>query len=138
LLGFQVRVLQARRASETTPTFDTLAELRADALVVVADPLFTNARTQIAELAAKHKVPAIYATRELVAAGGLMSYGIDLVDSIRQAGVMAGKIIKGAKPADLPVQQVVKVLLTINLTTAKTLGLTIPPILLGRADEVIE
>jgi putative tryptophan/tyrosine transport system substrate-binding protein len=138
LLGFQVRVLQARTASEITPAFDTLAELRADALVVVADPLFTNARAQIAELAAKHKVPAIYATRELVAAGGLMSYGIDLVDSIRQAGVMAGKIIKGAKPADLPVQQVVKVLLTINLMTAKTLGLTIPPILLGRADEVIE
>ena len=138
LLGFQVRVLQARTASEITPAFDTLAELRADALVVVADPLFTNARAQIAELAAKHKVPAIYATRELVAAGGLMSYGIDLVDSIRQAGVMAGQIIKGAKPADLPVQQVVKLLLTMNLTTAKTLGLTIPPILLGRADEVIE
>jgi putative tryptophan/tyrosine transport system substrate-binding protein len=137
LLGFQVRVLQARTASEIAPAFDTLAELRADALVV-ADPLFTNTRAQIAELAAKHKVPAIYATRELVAAGGLMSYGIDLVDSIRQAGVMAGKIIKGAKPADLPVQQVVKVQLTINLATAKTLGLTIPPILLGRADELIE
>src|SRR5262249_8325691 len=102
-LGFQVGVLQARTASEITPVFDTLAELRADALVIVADPLFTNARTQIAELAAKYKVPAIYATRELVAAGGLMSYGIGLVDSIRQAGVMAGKIINGANTADLPV-----------------------------------
>ena len=138
LLGFQVRVLQARNASEIPLAFDTLAELRADALVVVADPLFTNARAQIAELAAKQKMPAIYATRELVAAGGLMSYGIDLVDSIRQAGVMAGKIINGTNPADLPVQQVVKVQLTINLTTAKMLGLTIPPILLARADEVIE
>ena len=136
--GRWVRTKPATRAHELSisPLFPGFYLLGSP--VVVADPLFTNARAQIAELAAKQKMPAIYATRELVAAGGLMSYGIDLVDSIRQAGVMAGKIINGTNPADLPVQQVVKVQLTINLTTAKMLGLTIPPILLARADEVIE
>ena len=118
--------------------FGTLVELHTGALIVSTDPLFTNQRAQVAALAARHAVPAIYVWREFVAAGGLMSYGTDLADVHRQAGIYTGKILKGAKPADLPVEQVVKVQLFINLTTAKTLGLTIPLTLSGRADEVIE
>ena len=118
--------------------FGTLVELHAGALIVSTDPLFTNQRAQIVALAARHAVPAIYVWREFVIAAGLMSYGADFVDIFRQAGVLTGKILKGAKPADLPVQQIVKVQLVINLKTAKTLGLTVPLPLSGRADEVIE
>jgi putative ABC transport system substrate-binding protein len=107
-------------------------------LVLGGDPFFTNQRDQIVSLAARHALPAIYALRLFPAAGGLMSYGADLADSFRQAGVYAGKILQGLKPADLPVEQVVKVKLVINLQTAKALGLTIPPLLLARVDEVIE
>ena len=99
--------------------FGTLVELHAGALIVSTDPLFTNQRAQVAALAARHAVPAIYVWREFVAAGGLMSYGTDLADVHRQAGIYTGKILKGAKPADLPVEQVVKIELVINLTTAK-------------------
>jgi putative ABC transport system substrate-binding protein len=137
-LGLQLHILPASTASEIDAAFGTLAALRVGALAVTGDPIFTNRKDQILALAAGHAVPAIYEWREFAIAGGLMSYGPDLADSYRQAGVYTGKILKGAKPADLPVQQVAKLELVINLTTAKTLGLTIPLPLLGRADEVIE
>jgi putative ABC transport system substrate-binding protein len=137
-LGLQLHVLRASTASEIDAAFGALVELRADALVFGGGPFFTNQRAQIVGLAARYAVPAIYGVRLFPAAGGLMSYGADLADSFRQAGVYTGKILNGAKPADLPVEQVVKVELVINLTTAKTLGLTIPQSLLGRADEIIE
>jgi hypothetical protein len=107
-------------------------------LLVSVDSFFINQRDQIVALAARHAVPAIYGVREFAAAGGLMCYGLDVADSYRQVGTYAGKILKGAKPADLPVQRVVRVEFVVNLKTAKTLGLTFPITLLGRADEVIE
>jgi putative tryptophan/tyrosine transport system substrate-binding protein len=137
-LGPQLHVLRASTVSEIDAAFGTLVELRAGALVVAGDPFLTNRRAQIVALAARYAVPAIYAWREFAEAGGLMSYGPDLADSSRLAGVYTGKILKGAKPADLPVEQAVKIQLVINLKTAKTLGLTVPLPLLGRADEVIE
>jgi putative tryptophan/tyrosine transport system substrate-binding protein len=137
-LGLQLHILPASTPNEIDSAFETLVELRAGALVVSTDPLFTNQRAQIVALAARHAVPAIYIWREFVEAGGLMSYGTDLTGSHRQAGIYTGKILKGAKPADLPVQEVVKVELVINLKTAKALGLTVPLPLSGRADEVIE
>jgi putative ABC transport system substrate-binding protein len=137
-LGFQLQVLKASTNSEIDAAFETLAGLRAEALVVYGDPFFTNQKDQIVALAARHAVPAIYEWREFVLAGGLMSYGTNFTDSWRQAGVLTGKILRGAKPADLPIQQAVQLQLVINLQTAQALGLTIPPILLARADEVIE
>jgi putative ABC transport system substrate-binding protein len=137
-LGLRLHVLNASTETEIDAAFGTLIELRAGALVVSVDPFLNNQRAQIVALAARHAVPAIYGLRESVAAGGLMSYGIDLADTYRQAGIYIGKILKGAKPADLPVQQAVKVEFAINLKTAKALGLTFPITLLGRADEVIE
>jgi len=137
-LGLQAYVLRASTPSEIDAAFRGLVDLGAAALVVAGDPFFTSQRAQIVALAARDAVPAIYIYREFVAAGGLMSYGTDLADSYRQLGLYAAKILKGARPADLPVQQVVKLELVINLKTAKTLGLTLPYTLLGRADEVIE
>jgi putative ABC transport system substrate-binding protein len=137
-LGLQLHILPARTANEIDSAFETLVELRAGALVVSTDPLFTNQRAQIVALAASHAVPAMYVWREFATAGGLMSYGTDLTDTYRQLGLYTGKLLKGAGPADLPVQQIVKIELVINLTTAKALGLTIPLTLSGRADEVIE
>jgi putative ABC transport system substrate-binding protein len=137
-LGLQLHVLPASSPSEIDTTSGTFIELRAGALVVAGDPLLFNRRAQIVALAARHAVPAIYAWREFATAGGLMSYGTDIADTSRPAGEYTGKILKGAKPADLPVQQAVKVEFVINLNTAKTLGLTIPLPLLGLADEVIE
>jgi putative ABC transport system substrate-binding protein len=136
--GLQMHVLGASNESEIDAAFRTLVQFRAGGLVVGADPFFDNPTDQIVALAARHAVPAIYVWREFAAAGGLMSYGTDLADTMRQAGVLAGKILKGAKPADLPVQQVVKVGLVINLKTAQALGLTVPMTLSGRADEVVE
>ena len=107
-------------------------------VVVSADPLFTNQRAQLVVLAARHAIPAIYAYREFAVAGGLMSYGTNLAAAYRQTGIYAGTILKGAKPSDLPVQQVVKVELIINVRTAKATGLTVPPSMLARADEIIE
>ena len=138
ILGLQAHGVEARSPNEIDAAFEALIGLRARALVVSTDPLFTNQRAEIIALAARHSVPAIYAYRLFPAAGGLMSYGADLADSYRQTGVYTGKILKGVKPADLPVQQAVRIDLVINLNTAKALGLTIPPTLLARADEVIE
>jgi putative ABC transport system substrate-binding protein len=137
-LGLELHILPATTASEIDAAFAALVELRAGALVVGADPFLTARKDQIVALAARHTVPAIYNYREEASAGGLMSYGVDLREESRQIGVLTGKILNGAKPADLPVQRAVKLELVINLKTAKALGLTIPQTLLGRADEVIE
>jgi putative ABC transport system substrate-binding protein len=137
-LGLQLLVLQASIPGEIDAAFRTVVERHAGALVAGDDPLFTARRDQIVALAARHAVPAIYAWREFVTAGGLMSYGSALADMHHQAGVLAGKILKGAKPAELPVEQAVRVGLVVNLKTATALGLTMPQALLGRADEVIE
>ena len=137
-LGLQLHVLDASTEGEIDAAFGKLIELRAGGLVVSVDSFLINQRAQIVALAARHAVPAIYGVREFATAGGLMSYGLDLADLYRQLGIYAGKILKGAKPADLPVQQVARVEFVINLKTAKTLGLTFPITLLGRADEVIE
>jgi putative tryptophan/tyrosine transport system substrate-binding protein len=137
-LGLQLHVLNASTESEIDRAFGTLVELRAGALVVSVDVFLNNQRAQIVALAARHAVPAIYGVREFATSGGLMSYGNDLADAYRQSGIYAAKILKSEKPADLPVQQVVRVEFVINLKTAKTLGLTFPLPLIGRADEVIE
>ena len=138
-LGLQLRILNAGNDRDFDAVFATLVQLRPSALIVGSDP-FLNSRSeqQLVALAARHAVPAIYNYRESVKAGGLMSYGTSLVDGWRLAGVYASKILGGAKPADLPIQNAVKVELVINLNTVKTLGLTFPLPLLGRADEVIE
>jgi putative ABC transport system substrate-binding protein len=137
-LGLQLHVLDASTEGEIDAAFEKLIELRAGGLLVGADAFLLSRPDQIVALAARHAVPAIYGVREFATAGGLMSYGTDLADSYRQLGIYAGKILKGAKPADLPVQRVARVEFVINLKTAKTLGLTFPITLLGRADEVIE
>jgi putative ABC transport system substrate-binding protein len=138
-LGVELRVLNVTNAIEIDTAFATiLAKEHSAPLVVSADPLFTNHRVQVVVLAARHAIPAIYAWREFAAAGGLMSYGPDLADAYRQVGTYAGRILKGAKPTDLPVLQVVKVELVINVNTAKAIGVAIPSMLLARADELIE
>jgi putative ABC transport system substrate-binding protein len=137
-LGLELHFLQASTPNEIEAAFETLVGLHAGALVISADTFLTSQRAQIVTLAARHAVPAIYVVRFFPAAGGLMSYGPDYADGYRQMGIYTGKILKGAKPADLPLQQMVKVELVINLTAAKALGLAVPMTLLGRADEVIE
>jgi len=137
-LGQQIRILNASTEGEVDAAFATLGELRIGAILVASDPFFVSRRDQIVALAARQALPAIYQFREFPVGGGLMSYGASLADAYRQLGVYTGKILKGAKPAELPFQQVVKVEMIINLKTAKALGLTVPLSLLGRADEVIE
>jgi putative ABC transport system substrate-binding protein len=131
-------VLTATNPDEIEAAFATLVRERAGALVISGETFFLTQRDLLVGLAARHAVPAVYAFREFVLAGGLLSYGTDYVDAYRQVAVITGRILKGERPADLPVQQVTKIQLAINLKTAKTLGLTIPIPLLGRADEVIE
>ena len=136
--GVQLHVLKASSESEIDTAFASLVQLHAGALVVGADPFLSGRREQLVALASRHAVPSIYAWREFAASGGLISYGPSLTSAFRLTGHYAGKVLKGAKPADLPVQQSTTFELVINLKTAKTLGLTIPPSLLARADEVIQ
>jgi putative ABC transport system substrate-binding protein len=137
-LGVQLHVLRASTEAEIDTAFAALAELRAGGLVIGSDVFFNTRSEQLAALSLRHAVPTIYQYREFAAAGGLMSYGTNIGDGFRLCGIYAGRILKGEKPADLPVQQATKVELIINLNTARALGLTIPLSLLGRADEVIE
>jgi putative ABC transport system substrate-binding protein len=137
-LGLQIRKVTARNERELDAAFSTMHTPRVDALIVSQDGYYIHRRDQIVALAARHAMPAVYSWREYPAAGGLMSYAPSLAEGYRQVGIYIGRILKGAKPADLPVLQPTKFELAINLHTAKALSLEVPPTLLARADEVIE
>jgi putative ABC transport system substrate-binding protein len=137
-LGRRLLVIRAGSAREIDAAFATLAEQRANAVIVASDPFYTTRVRQVAVLAARHAVPAVYTVREFPEAGGLISYGNSVTDAYRRVGIYAGRILKGAKPPDMPVDRATKFELVINLGTARALGIEIPPSLLARADEVIE
>jgi putative ABC transport system substrate-binding protein len=136
--GLQVKVLNASTSREIEAAFASFVHERPDALFIGAEPYFYSRRVQLAVLAASHRLPSTYSQRDFAEAGGLMSYGTNVADAWRQIGVYAGRLLKGTKPADLPVVQASKFALVINLPTARALGLEVPPMLLARADEVIE
>jgi putative ABC transport system substrate-binding protein len=138
VMGLKLQILVAGTSREIGAAFGSLVRERSEALLVGPGPFFTARRVQLAQLATLHRVPAIYSLRQSVEVGGLISYGANLADAIRQTGIYAGRILKGAKPADLPVMQSTKFELVINAETARMLDLTVPPTLLARADEVIE
>jgi len=137
-MGLTLHIVSARSEAEFDRVFAKLVQLRADALVITGETLFTSQSAKLAELALRHGLPAVYQFREFAAAGGLLSYGADLMDAHRLTGVYTGKVLKGMKPADLPVQQSEKLHLAINLKTARAFGITVPKSLLGLADEVIQ
>jgi putative ABC transport system substrate-binding protein len=136
--GIRLHIVTASNEGEFDPAFASLAQLKADALLVGTDPFFNSRREQIVALASRYAVPAIYEWQEFAAAGGLISYGTSLTSLYREVGIYVGKILKGTKPPDLPIQQPTNFQLVINLKAAKALGLTVPPAMLARADEVIE
>ena len=137
-LGVQLVVVRANAESDFNAAFSTVVQQRSGALLVCASPFFNNKREQLVVLAARHALPAIFEWRDFAAAGGLMSYGTSLADAYHQVGVYAGQILRGTKPGDLPVVQSTKFELVINLSTAKALGIEVPPTLSARADEIIE
>jgi ABC-type uncharacterized transport system substrate-binding protein len=137
-MGLQIQVLNASTSREIDAAFATVVRERADALFVSPEPFFATRRVQLANLASHHSIPATYSNRDYAEAGGLMSYGPNISDAFRQVGVYAGRILKGARPAELPVVQSSKFELVINAQTARMLGLTVPDKLLATADEVIE
>ena len=137
-MGMQIQVLSVSTSSEINAGFATLGRDRPDALLVSPDPFFVARRIQLANLAARHAIPASYSVRDQVEAGGLISYGTNVADAYRQAGIYTGRVLKGAKPANLPVLQSTKFELVINLQTARSLGIEVPPGVLAIADEVIE
>ena len=137
-MGLTTRIFETGTSQSINAAFGKIADEGADALFVSADPIFPTRRVQLATMAAYHAIPSSFSVREIVDAGGLMSYGPDYADSYRQAGIYVGRILKGTKPTELPVQQSTKLELVINLKATKALGLEVPPNLLARADEVIE
>jgi ABC-type uncharacterized transport system substrate-binding protein len=137
-LGIQLHALNASTLTDLDEAFDGLAKLRIGALGVMADPLFDSQRDRLVELSARYRIAGCYPWREYVLAGGLMSYGTNLADSYRQAGIYAGRILRGERPGDLPVLQPIKIDFVLNLKTARALGLSVPPGILSIADEVIE